>query len=305
MIQSIPHLYDVAALHKILHRRLFLPNNLVNSIIRAFKFIRNPEQSAMRKAASQSIDMDRDAIGELTTYGYAPFASENPEMMDAALAEALDCFQDKRNAGALEVLRDTANKEFLVTVLRDAEFLERPNIFRFIVSRPIVDLATAYFGCVPLLSTARLWWSPVNETAARSQRFHTDEEDNRQLKLFINVIPCSEATGPLTLIRANESDRLRELLRHRIGRVDDREIAAVGMREQPIVVTGPPGSGAWVDTSRCLHYGSRGNSADRLVLMVQFTNHLAPNINFTRWYRGLEPWVRELDGIQRLALGVR
>ena len=32
---------------------------------------------------------------------------------------------------------------------------------------------------------------------------------------------------------------------------------------------------------------------------------LAPNINFTRWYRGLEPWVRELDGIQRLALGVR
>ena len=43
----------------------------------------------------------------------------------------------------------------------------------------------------------------------------------------------------------------------------------------PIVMTGPRGSGAWVDTSRCLHFGSRGNSTDRLMLIVQFTKHLA------------------------------
>ena len=43
---------------------------------------------------------------------------------------------------------------------------------------------------------------------------------------------------------------------------------------QKLVLTGKAGEGACVDTCRCLHYGSRGNSKARIVMMLRFRGNL-------------------------------
>ena len=70
-------------------------------------------------------------------------------------------------------------------------------------------------------------------------------------------------------------------------------------------LVGPAGSGAFLDTSRCLHYGSRFNRRDRLVLIIQFLNiHTA--------YQSTAPFQvppdlpgLHLDPVQKLALGIK
>lgn len=305
MVNVVPHLYDVTALHKTLCRKLFLTRNSADSIVRLLKYLRNPAQSNERKSAASFVMKDRDNFAEFRSTGYMPYAATNSAILDSALDDAEAYFEQQKNTDQLEGLRDKANKGYLVSLLEGLDFLEHPALFRFITSRHLIDHATDYFGSVPLLSHVSLSWSPVCDVVTGSQLFHLDEEDDRQIKLFINVTPCRMDGGPLTLFSAGESKRLREKLRHRRGRVTDEDIDRAGPSEPPIVLTGPCGTGAWVDTSRCLHYGSRGNSIDRLMLIVQFTHHLAPKINTSHWYRGLDPWMAELDSIQKLTLGIR
>lgn len=305
MVEPIAHLYKTVALHKALRRYGRLPTNAVNGLARRVKHLRNPQQATIRTEAAMGLGQNSDDLARLKDSGVLPFVAAEPVRLNAALAAALDCFARHRAAESLAEARGGANKGYLVTLLRDAACLDESEIFRFVVSRPLVDLATAYFGAVPLLSAVRLWWTPPNDSLTGSQRFHLDEEDDRQLKLFIHVLPCTEASGPLTVIPAQETARLRRAVGHRRGRLEDKEVADASLEIEPFVLTGDAGSGAWVDTSRCLHYGSRGNSQDRLVLMCQFTHHLAPKIDAALWYPDVEPWAADLDPIQRLVLGVR
>ena len=172
------------------------------------------------------------------------------------------------------------------------------------VSRPILDAATSYLGCVPILSAADLLWSPVNETSMSSQRFHLDDEDNRQLKVFLNVREVTSDHGPLTFLPADASERVRQRTGTIIARASDERVLGAAEAE-PIRVCGGPGSGALVDTGRCLHYGSRKNAEERLLLSFQYLRDDAPSeppvsCSFPRDLAGLP-----LDPIQRLVLGLR
>jgi hypothetical protein len=172
------------------------------------------------------------------------------------------------------------------------------------VSRSILDSVTAYLGTVPRLIGARLCWSPPNETARSSQLFHFDYEDLRQLKVFINIFETKKDQGPLTFIPADISEQVQKSIR-RVSRVSDERIYKAGGRNKEVKLVGPAGSGAFLDTSRCLHYGSRFNRRDRLVLIIQFLNiHTA--------YQSTAPFQvpsdlpgLHLDPVQKLALGIK
>ena len=68
--------------------------------------------------------------------------------------------------------------------------------------------------------------------------------------------------------------------------------------------TGPAGKGLMLDTSRCLHYGSRGNTIERLVLMFQYTSFYAPKSRWPDWANALAGRDIPLDRFQKLALGL-
>ncbi|MEM7304654.1 MAG: hypothetical protein AAF372_03920 [Pseudomonadota bacterium] len=168
------------------------------------------------------------------------------------------------------------NKGFLLTLSSDQELLKIPSIYKLITSEFVLDTVYSYLQQPFVLSTIRLWWSVVNETEIRSQKFHIDDEDLTQVKMFINISDITEDHGPFKFITADLSDQIISQNNHAKHRLTDNEVSA-SMEDIPVVaLTGNRGEGGFVDTSRCLHFGSRANKFDRLVLMAQFLKFDAP-----------------------------
>ena len=59
-------------------------------------------------------------------------------------------------------------------------------------------------------------------------------------------------------------------------RYTDEEVEQSLSDYQPHSIMGPPGLGGFIDTSKCLHYGSRNIQQGRLVFMAQFLKADAP-----------------------------
>ncbi len=143
-----------------------------------------------------------------------------------------------------------------------------------------------YFGCPPLIAGMELFWSPSNETAVRSQKYHFDAEDYRQIKVFVHIDDVTPDCGPFTFVGARRSEEVcagTGYVGGRGARLDDDAVEAALAPQDVVVVTAPAGHGVMCDTSRCLHYGSRGNRKDRLVFMCQFIDYFAPKLQPIDW----------------------
>jgi hypothetical protein len=121
--------------------------------------------------------------------------------------------------------------------------------------------------------------------------------------VFINIFETTEEQGPLTFIPAEVSEQVQKSI-GRVSRISDERIYEAGARNREVKLIGSAGSGAFLDTSRCLHYGSRFNKRDRLVLIIQF-------LNIHTSYQSSAPFQVPpnlpglcLDPVQKLALGI-
>jgi len=291
-------------LRKLLWKRLHLPRALVHPALSAAKAAANPAQVRVRRELARTPAATARAAGEIPAErGYLLLApGELPGAVEAA-ARCARVYEEKRAHAGVDEHLFNPRKRFLLALLQGDDFCAHPDLIRFMVSRPVLDTATAYLGSVPVLAGAALWWTPRNDTALRSQLFHFDAEDERQVKLIVNVFDTDARHGPFTLLPADVSAPLRRprSLRQRLS--DEQVDAACGLGHA-VSFVGGPGSGGFVDTCRCLHYGSRHTRADRLVLMVQFMRFDCPTESTFAFavppeLEGLEP-----DAVQKLALGL-
>ena len=292
-------------LYKVLHKNLRIPPWVVRPFYSALKIAGSPTQYRLRKRlAKEIVATTKSQIAIPDTDGYRLFGPDDIEGIDCIVRYCETVYQKSREAFPPEYFQKHPHKKFLFPILEGAEFCRHPELLRLMVSRPILDVASAYLGTVPKLSGARLCWSPENETARSSQLFHFDYEDLRQVKVFINIFETKEDQGPLTFLPADISAQVQRSIGRVLGRVQDERIYAGGGRNHELRLIGPPGSGAFLDTSRCLHYGSRFNRRDRLVLIIQFLNYFssfrptAP-FNVPPDLPGFKP-----DLVQKLALGI-
>ena len=295
----------IKGLHRLLHHRLSVPLGMTESVLRQLKHAWNPSQARRRSALAAELERsDQDTF--LEQYGYLRLEPYSLPGMREALDYCSAEYDKARAAGSALEKQSASVKEFLVSVIKDEELLDHPELFSFVISPAIVELAAKYFGAVPVLSGVRLWWTPPNDMATASQLFHCDREDQKQFKLLINVFDTTPETGPFTFIPADISAKLKKKINYSYKnyRLPDEHIAAAGGLDMTIPLIGPSGAAACVDTSRCLHYGSRGNTRDRLVLMVQYTDCLAPNVTVPDWHAQLSHMDVELSEAQQLALCV-
>jgi len=146
---------------------------------------------------------------------------------------------------------------------------------RFGLARPLLAAAASYLGTLPLFANVWVWHSPNDELGAESgrintRRFHLDYEGSRQLKLFVFAEDVDEESGPMCLLDAATSERVVSETGYKLGTtLDDRTVEAYA----PAGVTalcGAAGTVALVDTSRCLHFGSRPGTRARLVWGAQY-----------------------------------
>ena len=141
----------------------------------------------------------------------------------------------------------------------------------------VVATAATHLGMVPLLAGVTVLRSPyVAGLPSGSQLFHSDWEDVTQLKLFVHCSDVSSDNGPLTAVRATASARAKQGMHYCYGgsgfRRGDEEVLALVEPADVRAFEGPAGTAVFVDTSACLHFGSRlsAGASDRLVVQLQF-----------------------------------
>jgi hypothetical protein len=153
------------------------------------------------------------------------------------------------------------------------------------VLRPVIS----YLGSVPVLDQVDVWHSVeaglVGSPLTESQLYHCDWEATTKVRVLVYASSVADKDGPLTVIDAAESARVRRSTRYRYLphrtdrlrprrfslRVPDDVVYAVADPARARAVVGPAGTAAFVDTSRCLHYGSRVQGhGERLAVVFQF-----------------------------------
>lgn len=174
--------------------------------------------------------------------------------------------------------------DYLVELLADDDLLRYPQLVDFCLSPFVVEAVSRYLGTLPVLRRVGLLLSLPAPTDADSRLFHLDPEDTRQVKVFINVGDVQKSQGPFTFLPADRSATVLEDIRQgdrqagkpglRYRRWTDEEVLARCKPEDFIQLAGPAGTGVFVDTSRCLHFGSRLEPGTyRLVFMAQYLRY--------------------------------
>lgn len=217
--------------------------------------------------------------------GYAMVDAPQLPGVDTVIPLALDLFERKQRE--LEASTGPASElhakkwAFMRSVLNNADLYHNPALVDFALSDGLLSLVTNYLGTIPHLNRVDLLYSVDHggPDAISSQIYHLDPEGRRQAKLFLNLRTVGPDEGPFTFIPASETMRIVSAIKQRrsadedmaMARYLDSELSQVDGLAKAISVTGPPGSGVLVDTSRCLHFGSRVKPGTyRLCLYIQY-----------------------------------
>ena len=248
-----------------------VPSDVLFHALRARRIMRDPGDFLSRRLQARKINSSyTDLINK--EKGYRFFGPDTfPGIMDAVNAA-------RRIFEAKSLNLSDAKKTFFFNVLEASDLNENSELLALARSQPLNVAAAGYLDTVPDLNGMGVFYSPANTSTEKSQQYHTDDIDSRQVKCFINVNGVGPDNGPVTFIPADISDSVRRKLGHhwRGRRLQDEEVFAHCKQEDAISLVGEPGSGVLVDTSRCLHFGSRCRTGYRLVIMYQYTRR--PNV---------------------------
>lgn len=265
------------------------------ALLRAATLTRAPRELHHRRHAAAPLVARVNGSPIHPDKGYGLLSCDPAGDFAAALAASRRLFESKkaeiegRLAGFDSWSRDKQEKylsrkqSFLRYLLDDDDLRRNPELVEFALSDAMLGPAAQYLGMVPYFSRVDLMYSlprGMDENIS-SQLFHLDHEGLTQIKYFVHIFDVGDAEGPFTFIPADASTRIvsdiRKLRRARGGanvesrRYLDEEIAAVGGSESIVTIKGPAGAGVAVDTSRCLHLGSRVQPGTfRLCLYLQY-----------------------------------
>lgn len=187
-------------------------------------------------------------------------------------------------------------------------FLENPELVEFAVSDPLAEIATDYFETVPRLEYIDLWVSKPhapNKALFNSQLYHIDKIDYPLLTMFMAVEPIDDDCGPFTLIPSKASGAVRTATQYAknyvtdTGRLQDDTVYRYCDEREAVKITGGIGAGGFCDTGNCLHFGSRGQTRDRVVFVLRYyPNHRdRPSM-----YRTFTDAITPQNEVQRLLL---
>ena len=242
----------------------------------------SPRDAIRRRSVASAYNRAHEDLRLHRDDGYALLPAGSVAGTDEIVALSLKLFEDKQRQ--LEQASGAGGSKkwaFLRSILTNQDLAQNPTLVDFALSDSLFSLVTNYLGTIPHLNRIDLLYS-VNhggEEAISSQIYHLDPEGMRQAKLFMNLREVGPDEGPFTFIPASETRRIVAAIKQgrstdtemAAARYLDHELAAVGGLNKAISVGGPKGSGVLVDTSRCLHFGSRVKPGTyRLCLYIQY-----------------------------------
>jgi hypothetical protein len=191
-------------------------------------------------------------------------------------------------------------------LLNDDEVVQYPELVEAALSPALIESITDYLGAVPRLQNINVWLANANTETYGSNIFHLDKPDVQQVSVFINVFPVLPENGPLTALPADLSREVckktayEKLYYLQGGRLSDEAIKKSGVEEGFFSLAGPAGAGGIVDTSTCLHYGSRCREGERVTLVFRYAPAHKIKGSGTKYL----PKLDKMDKIRQMMLDV-
>ena len=148
--------------------------------------------------------------------------------------------------------------------------LEISTAIHRLLARPLIyKTAYGYFRARPILKNIRILYSQNSGAVnLESQQFHRDPEGSKQVKVFVAVREVSMRSGPLTVIERADSESVISSDGEHV-RYTDEVVKRSAPIERWISCIGAPGTSWLVDTSNCLHFGSRQGTRPRVLIYAQ------------------------------------
>lgn len=187
-------------------------------------------------------------------------------------------------------------REWIRDIFQWSDWESSPAFLDFITSPDVVEVASAYLGFVPSLSTTvppgvRLTESSQDPATLgqqpyrQSQLFHLDIHDTPMVYVIVLLRDVTLDNGPFCYLSASASARVARALRYRRRgrpfRLSDEAVFGVVDRGEMHALTGKAGTVLFIDPSRCFHFGSRDAVVPRYQAMYAYVSPC--RADFTQW----------------------
>lgn len=269
-----------------------------------------PRRSWRRIEVGRELAVDRSLQLE-SQNGYLRFDRSSFGSTDALVAAGREIYRRSLTAGTGA---PAADKDYFHNIMRREDLEAYPAILSFAMNRELLGTLAAYFGFLPELCSVGLMLSTRSDQRIGSQHGHFDAKDSHHVKVIVAVEDVVDENGPFEFLTARDSMIVRE--KHRLvhgfgGRFDDDTLLKIVPRDRFVKMTSRAGDGMIVDTSNCLHFGSRVERGFRLLWFVHFAT-FADYQKMTSTGNGAILFANRpdrarfsYDGVTKLALSVR
>lgn len=236
---------------------------------------------ARRALLSQSLPRDAEIVrhaSELELEGYVRL----DELVETeALRTLAYAAEVKRLSSAVTEVPPGASSKAFWSRLLDEDLVEgrmpaETAFTRFALQPRLLGMLAETLGTLPLLDYVLLTLSrPAAGELSQSQLWHRDHDDIRTIKLFVYLTDVnSAADGPFSFLPGPVSDRVGSLGR---SHSPDMRLFERTDRSEMERIIAPRLSVFAVETSRCLHMGSRvAEGHERLLFTATYTT--APRV---------------------------
>jgi hypothetical protein len=286
---------SVALLTRRYKRRALSKPNFVYFL---WRFVANGLRS-FRSAISRDFSSDVTAIArELTTEGIVVGPSDrylSDQGREALRVAALPILQASRGAEveAAEA-RSDRQKNFVLHLASYPKGIAADEpLLKLALDRKLLEIASSYLGLWPCLFSIEAWLNyPTDEPAQKSQLWHRDPEDLRNVKAFIYLADVDDQCGPFTYIPRTHpfgsAAAAAHSLEHKKRILDDR-MTQVFPRASWRVCTGSANTMILADTLG-YHRGGKPTTGRRILITFTYTSGL-PITERPLSVRGLPKWI--------------
>jgi len=205
------------------------------------------------------------------------FAS--PNALDLKITEAI--LQKLDKAKCNNISNVAHGKKFMFDLIKSIPNEAFLDISRDILRFSFMKSIDEYLGEDSRITSIKLLKSPpsVNTEYTKSQLFHFDDQSKRMIKIIIPISDIDKKSGPFTFIPAKQSKIISKKMHYGFPFKDSNISVMLENKfnlfhhSLDLISSGTP---TWlcIDTSRCLHMGSRKVNNERILLMISLNGGL-------------------------------
>lgn len=214
--------------------------------------------------------------------GWAIDRSMSLPHLDRVLADAERIIEERSGA---RTSGKGAYRSYFQDVWKPEDCDRYPAFVDFATSSEVLSVVARYLECVPALSTtlpsgirfveSNSAFDDQPDKPHDSQLYHVDYYSLPNVYVLVLLRDCTRENGPWCFLPKSVTQRVGGALRNwerGVGyRFTDEQVYSVADPRDMIEFTGPRGTVLFIESSGCMHYGSRNSAKPRFQLMYGYS----------------------------------